>query len=80
MSGVERYRRHYGDPGPDGAEPPCDVITELAFASSSARDAVLEALQRGAMPAVMIADKSNLFDRAQNRDFAVGAYETVLAG
>lgn len=78
MSGVESYRRHYLAPGPDREESPCDVITELIFASSKVRDAVLDALRADAMPADVIADEENLFDRSQSRAFAVDLCETDL--
>lgn len=78
MQGALRYRRHYLEPGPDGAEPPCDVITELAFASRKVRDAVLDALARDAMPADVIADEEKLFDRSRSRALAVDECETPL--
>lgn len=78
MQGARLYRRHYLAPGPDGAEPPCDVITELTFASRSVRDVVLDILARDAMPADVIVDEEKLFDRSTSRALAVDTCETPL--
>ena len=78
MAGPRRYVRHYLEPGPDGEEGPFDVITELTFDSRAMRDAVLDALRRDAMPADVIADEQNLFDRSRSRAVAIDSVETVL--
>lgn len=78
MAGPRRYVRHYLEPGPDGEEGPFDVITELTFDNLAMRDAVLEALRRDALPADVIADERNLFDRSRSRAVAIDSVETAL--
>lgn len=78
MAGAERYVRRYLDPLPGGAELPFDVITELWFADGAARDAVCNVFARDAMPADVIADELNLFDRSASRAVAITECETPL--
>ncbi|UVO54266.1 EthD domain-containing protein [Sphingomonas sp. SUN039] len=78
MRGVECYRRRYLEPATDGAEMDFDVITELGFAEARTRDVVLDTLARDAMPADVIADEMNVFERAKTRAFAITECETTV--
>jgi hypothetical protein len=75
MAGAEVYRRRYieGD-----TELDFDVITELGFRDAATRDLVLDTLARDAMPADVIADEQNVFDRDRSRAFAITECETDL--
>lgn len=79
MAGPRRYVRHYVESGPEDADRPFDVITELEFESAAMRDAVLDALRRDALPAEVIADEHHLFDRSRSRAMAVSDHATDLA-
>ncbi len=73
MAGAECYRRRYIE---HGDELDFDVITELGFADKATRDIVLDTLARDAMPADVIADELNVFDRGKSRFFAIAECET----
>ena len=78
MAGAERYVRRYldaDDHGPQGF----DVITELWFRDRATLDIVTATLARDGMPADVIADEHNLFDRAALRWAAVTECETELS-
>jgi uncharacterized protein (TIGR02118 family) len=78
MAGVERYVRRYLEPREGASEMDFDVITELWFKDRAMVDIVLDTMSRDAMPADVIADELNVFDRAKSRFFAVSDTETAL--
>jgi uncharacterized protein (TIGR02118 family) len=78
MQGAERYVRRYLEPSPGFDEPEFDVITELWFKDRAAVDAIIAIMARDGMPADVIADEANLFDRARTRAYAVEECETDL--
>ena len=77
MAGAERYVRRYLDDG-DHAPGGFDVITELWFRDRTTLDMVTATLARDGMPADVIADEHNLFDRAALRWAVVEECETDL--
>jgi uncharacterized protein (TIGR02118 family) len=77
-AGLKHYVRRYLEPTPGIAEPDFDVVTELWFADRATVDAVLGVMARDAMPADVIADEHNLFDRSSFRFYAVHDCETDL--
>jgi hypothetical protein len=79
MAGAERYLRRYLEPAPGMPEPEFDVITELWFAGRAPVDAIVATMAKDAMPADVIADELNLFDRSKTRVHAVHECETALA-
>ena len=78
MAGAERYVRRYLEPTPGMSEPEFDVITELWFKDRRSVDSVLATLTKDAMPADVITDELNLFDRTKSRHHAVFECETKL--
>ena len=78
MAGAQRYVRRYLEPYPGQPEPDFDVITELWFEDRATLDIVMATLARDAMPADVIADELNVFDRARSRFCAVSESETDL--
>jgi EthD domain len=78
MRGAERYFRRYLEPVAGIEEPEFDVITELWFKSRKAVDMIIATMQKDAMPAEVIADELNLFDRSKTRFHAVSEAETDL--
>ena len=71
-SGVQRYMRRFLDPLPDPAtgiteELPFDVITELWFEDEAVFQATVRYISTSAMPAEVIVDEENLFDRTKSR-------------
>ncbi|MCJ8156093.1 EthD domain-containing protein [Sphingomonas sp. LaA6.9] len=79
MAGVERYVRRYVEHRPGLPELDFDVITELWFRDRATLDIVIDTLSRDAMPADVIADEENVFDRARSRFCAVTECETEIA-
>jgi hypothetical protein len=79
MAGAERYVRRYLEPTPGMPEMDFDVITELWFRDRKTVDTVIGILFRDAMPADVIADELNGFDRSRSRFHAVCECETDLA-
>lgn len=78
MRGATLYRRHYLDLPPGAAEMDFDVLTELGFADATTRDLVLDTLARDAMPADVVADELNVFDRGKSRAVAVSGCKSAL--
>jgi hypothetical protein len=74
----ERYLRRYIEPVDGMPEPEFDVITELWFRDRAPVDAIIATLKKDAMPADVIADEMNLFDRSKTRFHAVSECETEL--
>jgi hypothetical protein len=74
----ERYIRRYLDPVEGMAEPAFDVITELWFRDRAPVDMIIKTMQKDAMPADVIADEMNVFDRSKTRYHAVVECETEL--
>ncbi len=79
MRGAERYFRRYLASSPGMPEPEHDVITELWFKDRRAIDMIIATMAKDAMPADVIADELNLFDRTKTRCYAVDEKETDLA-
>lgn len=78
MTGAVRYLRRYLEPVQGMEEPAFDVITELWFEHRKPVDQIIATLKADAMPADVIADERNLFDRASTRFHAVIEHETEL--
>lgn len=78
MRGIECYRRRYLEPVVGAPEMDFDVITELGFGDAKTRDIVLDTLARDTMPADVIADEFNVFDRSKSRAFAVSEFVTTV--
>jgi uncharacterized protein (TIGR02118 family) len=78
MQGAERYIRRYLEPVAGLDEPEFDVITELWFKSRAPVDMIITTMQKDAMPADVVADELNLFDRGKTRFHAVHETETDL--
>ena len=76
--GLLRYFRRYLEPTSGIPVPDYDVVTELWFANKVSVERVLEAMAQNAMPADVIADEHNLFDRSSFRFYAVTDCETEL--
>jgi hypothetical protein len=74
----ERYVRRYIEPVEGMDEPEFDVITELWFKDRAPVDMIIAAMIADAMPADVIADELNLFDRSKTRFHAVRECETSL--
>ncbi len=77
-AGMKHYVRRYIEPTPGIPDPDYDVVTETWFADKATLDAVLGVMARDAMPADVIADEMNLFDRSSFRFYAVTDCETDL--
>jgi hypothetical protein len=78
-AGMQHYVRHYVEPTQGMPEPDYDVITELGFVDRATVDAVLSVMTKDNMPADIIADEFNLFDRASFRFHAVSDAVTELS-
>lgn len=78
MKGAHHYARRYLDPVDGMPEPEFDVITELWFASRKPVDAIIATMKMDAMPADIVADELNLFDRNKTRFHAVCEFITDL--
>jgi uncharacterized protein (TIGR02118 family) len=79
MAGAERYFRRYLEPVEGMPEMEFDVITELWFKDRVAIDMIIKTMKKDAMPADVIADEHNLFDRPKTRFHAIFEAETELA-
>jgi uncharacterized protein (TIGR02118 family) len=77
-AGLKHYVRRYLEPTPGIPEPDYDVVTELWFEKRAIVDAVLSTMASDAMPADVIADEHNLFDRSSFRFYAVHDCATDL--
>lgn len=78
--GGERYMRRYIEPVEGMLEPEFDVITELWFKDRAPIDMIIATMKKDAMPADVIADEANVFDRSKTRFHAVSEAETALGG
>jgi hypothetical protein len=81
MAGVTHYVRRYIQPLPDPvtgmvSEMEYDVVTETWFEDRAVFDAVLAAAAGDSMPADVVRDEEQLFDRAKSRFTTVVEYET----
>jgi hypothetical protein len=74
----ERYVRRYIEPVEGMPEMEFDVITELWFRVRAPVDMIIAAMKADAMPADVIADELNVFDRSKTRFHAVRESETDL--
>jgi hypothetical protein len=85
VTGVTRYLRRFLDPLPNpetgkNDELPYDVITELWFDDEATFEATVKYLSAGVMPAEVIEDEMNLFDRSKNRMATVIECESEIRG
>jgi hypothetical protein len=78
MTGVDRYVRRYLDHAPGTPEPAYDVITEVWMKHQVALDYVLANAAKDQLPADVLADEENLFDRRLSRFCAVIECESEL--
>lgn len=79
MAGPERYFRRYLEPTDGMPEMDFDVITEVWFKDRATVDIVLSAMAKDAMPADVIIDEHNVFDRSKSRFHIVSESETELS-
>ena len=83
--GISRYVRRYleGHPHPENGpagELPYDVITELWFEDEAIFKATLAYMTSSLMPANIIKDEKNLFDRSSFRIVTVVECESPMGG
>lgn len=81
--GVQRYMRRFLDPLSDPVtgiteELPFDVITELWFEDEAVFRATVRYISTSVMPAEVVADEENLFDRTRSRVATVIECESRL--
>ncbi len=82
-AGLSRYIRRYIDPKPhpetgDPRELPFDVITELWFDDEAVFNGTLRYLTTKIMPAEIVEDEKQLFDRSSFRIATVVERESAL--
>ena len=82
-AGLSRYIRRYIDPKPhpetgDPGELPFDVITELWFDDEAMFNGTLRYITTKIMPAEIVEDEKQLFDRSSFRIATVVEKETAL--
>jgi uncharacterized protein (TIGR02118 family) len=82
-AGLKRYIRRYIDPRPhpetgDPGELPFDVITELWFDDETVFNGALRYITTKAMPAEIVEDEKQLFDRSSFRIATVVEHESDL--
>lgn len=80
---MSRYVRRYLEPQPHPEtgvweDPPFDVVTELWFDDEAVFRGTLAALTTTVMPAVIVRDEANLFDRSSFRIATVVECESDL--